>query len=356
MPLQPIDREVVLQHVRLHGPCIPNDLKQALKLGDTILLGAMLSELASKGLVKISNLKRGGSPFYYDPQHPESLEKVAQYLGEKDKRTYDLLKEEKVLRDDEHEALTRVSLRNLKDYAVQINVTTPDGDALYWKHFLVPQKEAERIIRGEPDPATQAAASTPTPSSTASPTLPPITPSKNTTSQSESASSAPEQKKKRAKKEKTVTDAQQQLPTGTGTTTPITSTPTANGTTTTQTTGATSTAPVSAGTIMPLPSDEFTKSVQEFFVKSAITVLEQKLVKKGEIDFVIEMQTPIGGVRYFCKAKAKKANNEGDLAAAKLQGAARNLPTVYVTNGDLNKRAQEMLANELKGLVVKKLG
>ena len=322
MPIQPIERDVVLNVVRAKGPVIPNDLKQTLKLGDTILLGAMLSELASKGLVKISSVKRGGSPFYYDPANPASLEKAAEYLNEKDKRTYDLLKEQKVLRDDEHEALTRVSLRNIKDFAVPLTVKTADGDVLHWRYYLVSEKEAEYIAHG----GAQVSATQPTPSPPSSLTVP--------AQLGAPSSQSPEQKKtKRAKKEKTTTAVagQQQLA-------PVQSTPS-----------------VTPAPLTPLPSDEFSKKVQAVFDENKITVVEQKMMKKGEFEFVIEMSTPVGPIHYFCKAKAKKVNNEGDLAAAKLQGAARNLPTVYLTNGDLNKRGQEMLGNELKGLVVKKL-
>lgn len=321
MPIQPIEREVVLNIVRAKGPVIPNDLKQQLKLGDTILLGAMLSELASKGLVKISSVKRGGSPFYYDPANPASLEKAASYLNEKDKRTYDLLKEAKVLRDDEHEALTRVSLRNIKDFAVPFTVKTADGDALYWRYYLVTEKEAEYLAHGgtQVTPETQ-------------PTPPPAATEQPSAASPAPASSEPK-KPRRAKKEQAPAAAtlagQQQL----GQMAPGAAPP----------------------VIVPLPSDDFAKKVRTFFDENKIVVVEQKVLKKGEFDFVIEMPTPVGPVSYFCKAKAKKTNNEGDLAAAKLQGAARNLPTLYLTNGELNRRAQEMLGNELKGLVVKKL-
>jgi hypothetical protein len=298
MALQPISRDEVLQLVKMRGPLIPNDLRQQLKLGDTILLGAMLSELASKSLVKISSVKIGGSPFYYDPANPAALEKVAGHLNEKDKRTYDLLKEKKVLRDDEHEALIRVSLRNIKDYALPLTV----GGALYWRYYLVPESEAQLLIkRGAAPPL-------PTPPATekqavlaekeAAPAVPSATP--------------PQPRATKRRKE-----------------------------------------PAQPGE--PKPSDSFAKAAHAFFQENNIKVLDQRLIKKGEIDFIIELPTPVGSVTYFCKAKAKKSTSDGDLASAKLQGAAKNLPTIYLTNGELSKRAKEMLEKELKGLVVKRV-
>jgi hypothetical protein len=298
MVLQPISRDEVLQLVKTRGPLIPNDLRQSLKLGDTILLGAMLSELASKGLVKISSVKIGGSPFYYDPANPAALEKVASHLNEKDKRTYDLLKEKRVLRDDEHEALIRVSLRNIKDYALPMTV---DG-ALYWRYYLVPESEAQLLIRKGAAPSQPA---------------PPAAEQQAVLAEKEAASvappAAPSQPKAAKRRKGSVQPGE------------------------------------------PKPSDSFAKAAHAFFQQNSIKVLDQRLIKKGESDFIIELPTPVGSVTYFCKAKAKKSTSDGDLASAKLQGAAKNLPTIYLTNGELSKRAREMLEKELKGLVVKRL-
>ncbi len=79
----------------------------------------MLSELSSKKSLKISALKVGGSPLYYVPGHEEKLLQFIQNLNEKDRRTLELLKDSQVLRDAEQDPLTRVSLRQIKDFAVQ---------------------------------------------------------------------------------------------------------------------------------------------------------------------------------------------------------------------------------------------
>ena len=92
---QPIPREKVLEVINRLGPVQPLDVKRDLKEGDTVLIGAILSEMTGAGVVAVTNLKRGGSPFYYDPNDPPSLEKVSQYLNEKDNRTYNLLRNKK---------------------------------------------------------------------------------------------------------------------------------------------------------------------------------------------------------------------------------------------------------------------
>ena len=67
------------------------------------------------------------------------------------------------------------------------------------------------------------------------------------------------------------------------------------------------------------------------------------------------MPTPVGKIEYYCKAKAKKKSNDGDLASAKLQGQSKNLPVIYLTTGEITKKAKEKLQSDFKGLVVKEL-
>lgn len=305
-----IKREDVLRIVKARAPIIPNEIKRVLKVGDTILLGAILSELASKGLVKISKTKIGGSPFYYDPANPGALEKASGHLNEKDQRTFHLLKQERVLRDDRQDALTRVSLRNIKDFARPLTVAARGEELTYWKYFTVTDAEAERLIRDElgiskptlekpetPPPVPEQALETPTEApreSTPRPTPPP----KAATPRTEEQAQIPKE--------------------------PI--------------------------------DDEFYKKVRGFFDKHDITILEQAVVRKrSEIDFVISLPTPVGRVEYYCKAKQKKRSNDGDLASAKLQGAARSLPAIYLTTGDVTKKARSMLTKEFKGMVLKEL-
>jgi len=327
MAMQPISRDEVLRVVRTRGPIIPNELKKALSQGDTILLGAILSELASKGLVKISKTKLGGSPFYYDPAQPGALEKIGQHLNEKDRRTLALLKERKVLKDTAHEALIRVSLRAIKDFAVPLRVNAPDGEQLWWKYYLVSDAEAEQLIKralGMADEPTVEPATPEAPQQPARWGIEPhteggkaLTPTPRPTE----TSSVPEQKKETRKEAKQIKVEEEQ-------------------------------APLQPGEI----DDPFYKKVRSYFDRQSITVKEQKLIrKKSELEFIILLPTPVGNVEYFCKAKAKKKSNGGDLAAAKLQGNAKNLPVLYLTTGEVTKKAKEKLASEFKGLVVKEL-
>ena len=139
--LQKIPKENILDVIRKLGPCQPIDIRKELKVGDTFLIGAMLSELVADGTLIITKTRRGGSPFYSDPTAPESLEKISQYLNEKDRRTLAMLREQKVMREDAQDPLVRVGLKNIDDFSKKVGI---DG-VVYWRYFLITDTEARTI-------------------------------------------------------------------------------------------------------------------------------------------------------------------------------------------------------------------
>ena len=95
-----LSREGVLDVLKTKGPSIPVQIKKAIGAGDTFMIGAILTELREAGQIKVSNTKRGGSPFYYVPEHAGRLVNHIPDLGEKDRRAALLLQEKKILKDN----------------------------------------------------------------------------------------------------------------------------------------------------------------------------------------------------------------------------------------------------------------
>ncbi|MBD3309745.1 hypothetical protein GF351_00850 [Candidatus Woesearchaeota archaeon] len=103
-------------------------------------------------------------------------------------------------------------------------------------------------------------------------------------------------------------------------------------------------------------SDPFAKQAREFFSRNRIAVLQNSIVKKKtDIDFVIEVPSPLGPLPYYCKARKKKRINDGDISQAFLQGQLRKLPVMFLTTGELTKKAKAMIQKDFKGIVVRKL-
>ena len=98
----------------------------------------------------------------------------------------------------------------------------------------------------------------------------------------------------------------------------------------------------------------FLNKINNFLDKNKIKITEKYEVKKNsEMDFIVELETSIGNIKYFCKSKNKKKINDADLSTASIQAQSKNLPLLFLTNGTLTKKASTMLNNEFKNIKFK---
>lgn len=129
-------KEKIFSFLKIKGPSIP--VRVAKETGLSMLFAsAFLSELLSETRIKISHMKIGGSPIYFVPGDENSLENFSQYLGNKEKEVFALLKEKNFLVDLEQLPSVRVALREMKDFAVPFK----RGEETVWRYFLVPESE-----------------------------------------------------------------------------------------------------------------------------------------------------------------------------------------------------------------------
>jgi len=149
-------KERIVKFLKEKGPELPVHIAKHVGL-NTLFTSAFLSELASEGLIKISDMKVGGSPLYYVSENVALLENYFSSLGAKEREACILLKENKILRDDEQTPVIRVALRGLKDFAIPFK----KEDKFFWKYFLAPieeikdepkkEEKKEKIIKKERD-------------------------------------------------------------------------------------------------------------------------------------------------------------------------------------------------------------
>ena len=105
-----------------------------------------------------------------------------------------------------------------------------------------------------------------------------------------------------------------------------------------------------------IDKDLFSKNIHNFFNKTKINIVETYDTKRNtEMEFIIELQTTIGNIKYFCKSKNKKKISDADLSSAVIQSQSKNLPLLFLTNGILTKKAQEMLKHEFKNITLKNI-
>lgn len=320
--LKNIPREHVLQIVKQKGPTIPTRIVKELG-GDTFLIGAILSDLLKNNLLKYTHLKLGGTPFYYAPEQKHKLVEISQHLKGKEKSAYEMLKNAKLLKDEDQEPATRVALRMIKDFAKPIEVKIGAAQELFWKFFLVSNEEVKEIIKNKFLKKTVLKA--PEEKRDAVNAEIPVEDSQKTVSkedlektEQEFRDSAKDLSQRILKKDSVLKDEK----------------------------------------ISILKEDKqnpFSEEIQKYFKKKNIEVLEKNQIRKTELDYVIRVPTSIGTLEYYCKAKDKRKCNDGDLATAFIQGQTKKLPVLFLTTGEVTKKAKKMLHKEFKGLTVDRI-
>ena len=74
-----------------------------------------------------------------------------------------------------------------------------------------------------------------------------------------------------------------------------------------------------------------------------------------DLDLIVEVPSAVGSLTYYCKAKNKKRISDSDLSSAFVQGQLKKLPVLFLTKGELTKKAREMLSKEFKNIKIKKI-
>ena len=303
-----MDEEKVLRFVAMKGLVLPVQLANELKQ-TSIIAGAVLSDLVRSNKLKISNTKVGGSPVYFLKEQRHRLQELYKYLNEKDQRTYDLLKEKKVIRDTEATPLQRVSLRNIKDFAKPVEVNLSTGKELFWRWYLTPFEEAESIIRSYFEKPKQQP-------------------------EQDKEKQDPPQTKEEPKQETRKEPVRQQAP---------------------EPKTLEKEEETQKKIKAPEPKEDALHArIHKYFSSRGIEIEESNVIRKNsEIDYLIEVPSQIGKISFYCKAKSKKRCNDSDLASAFVQGQLKKLPVLFITTGDLTKKAREMLNSEFAHMMIK---
>jgi len=324
----------ILDFIRARGPSQPVAVGKEVR-EDSIVAGAYLATLLERKELKVSHLKVGGSPLYYVPGQEAKLQNFSDRLNPVDRKTYELLKEKKILREKALEPIERVSLKQLRDFAIPLNVRIGEEMEVFWKWYLLPEQETEVIVKRilhitEPKPKEEPKV-IPVPIERLVPVERPAEILRK---------SIAEERKVEEKREEELTRERPAVQ---------------------------ERARVQERLIEPSResqkilvketdlNDKFYDQLREYFSRNKIEILETNIIKKGaEIDLLIEVPSAMGRLTYYCKAKSKKRSSESDLAAAFVQAQMKKLPALYLTRGELTKKAGEMLNREFRGLIFRK--
>ncbi|MBS3163358.1 hypothetical protein J4427_01585 [Candidatus Woesearchaeota archaeon] len=301
----------VLEHVQRNGPCLPVQISKIIER-EIYVSSAVLSELVSSKRVLVSAAKFGGSPVYYVPGQEYKLQTMLYpHLKDKEKEAFDLIKRNLVLRDRSQEPAIRVALRNLRDFAVQIEVKEANQSDLYWKWYILPDEEAKsRIIKMMSSfPKSQEA-----PKPEIKPEIKleikqeikPVAPIKE-----EIKEEVPEVKEGFFKKIKSKIIRKSKT------------------------------------------KDLFEECLYEYLQKNNIKVVSSEIVKKNkEINMVVKLPSVVGDLTMFLKAINKSKVSNTDLLMASNEAQQKHLNTLLLTTGDPGKKAEEFIEKKLNGRLV----
>ena len=271
------------------------------------MASAHLAELTASNKLKISTIKVGSSPLYYLAGQEEMLQKYTESMNDKEKKAYDSLQQNRVLRDAEQEPVIRVALRGIKDFAIPLNVNFNNNKEIFWKWHMAGSEEAERLIKQKLEIAEK-----------------PI----EKKIEEKAEEKVQEQEIQEKIEERPVQQIQKEIKPKTKERKPI----------------------------QKDKDDIFLKDTIKFFEKNKINVISTEVIKKNsEIDFIVELPSVVGNLQYYCKARNKKRVSDSDLSNAYVKGQFKKLPVLVISTGDLSSKAQEMLAKELNNITFKKI-
>lgn len=322
------NRDKILQIVKVKGPVLPVQISK--EIGMNILMSsAHLAELTASSLLKISHVKVGGSPVYYLPGQESMLQKFIGSLNDKEKKAYDLLNQNKILRDREQEPVIRVALRELKDFAKPLSVTYSIQTEIFWKWYLTSDEEASILIKSRLELLNKELM-------------------QQVESKKEESRVEQQRELKEDKKEFTEQPIQkpinQQLPQEK-----------AREAIAEKTTDKAQKEKITRKPRQKDKEDEFLMQLSKFLEKNSIKIINSEVIRKNaDIDFVVEIPSVVGNLQYYCKAKNKKRVSDSDLSSAYVKGQLRKLPVLFISTGDLSTKAEEMLSKELN-LTFKKI-
>ncbi len=291
-------RDQAIEFVEKNGPSLPVQISKV--IGSNILMaGAVLSELVERKKLLVSNTKKGGSPYYYIPGQENRLQDIANNLKDKEKEAYEFIKDKKVIRDIEALPWQRIALRMIKDFAVPLNVSFDNKNEVFWKWYLAPEEEVGNIVNSMINKEVKELKEEIIPKETIKEEIKEV---KQEIVEQQTLVEKPKagRPKKYVKKDVVKLD--------------------------------------------------FFTTLDSYLKDKNIEVIEQKIVKNGkEIDIMGNVPAAIGSLKFFIKVKNKKTISEADLSLAYNEAQSINLPILFLSNGELSKKAKEYLEKNLRG-------
>lgn len=293
-------KDQIFNFVKTEGPALPAQVSKHLN-SSLMFVSALLSELTSNEQLKLTHAKIGGSPLYYATGQEYKLAQMLKaYMGPLALSALELIEQKKIIYDAECDPTTRLALKELKDFAVLLKVKVGENEEMFWKWFLLTDQDTKELIGKKLEKLYK---------------------------KEEVQKPLTEQKILKDKPKRKYTKKK----------------------------------PVKEKDIEISSEDktfavDFENVIIELLKMNNITIIEKQIIKKNrEFNFVVKIPSSIGDLTYFVKAKNKRTVNEGELLLAFTEGQGLKLPTLYISNAELNKKTQLYMDKNMRGISYKKI-
>jgi len=291
-------KERMISFMKIKGPSLPVQLASHIQMSP-LFTSAFLSEMFAEKRIKISNMRVGSSPLYYLAGQEAMLDNFIQFLNNKEKEAFSLLKEKKLLEDSALSPPIRVAIKEIRDFAVPIKIRMDNEVKLFWRYHQTSEDEIRKIIQPISAPAPV-----------------PVKVEEKPKVKEETVKQAPEEKEVEAD------ESQEQLAIS---------------------------APALKKKGKTIDSD-FVNGLKEYLEAKDVEVLETISEKKKEFTAKVRIDTLFGKQEYYLVAKDKKNVNESDLSGALQKAQAEKMPALFMCAGELHKKAHPYL-KDWKNLV-----
>ncbi len=292
------NKEKIMALIKTSGPQLP--IRIAKHIGvSPLFTSAFLSEMVGEKRIKISDMKVGSSPLYYIEGQEPMLENFIEYLNFKEREAFLLLKDSKILSDEDQHPAIRVALRKIKDFAVPITVrdTETSKTKIFWKIFTLPDEEMKQRVSEKMLGKTQKKQETPFIQKESIKTdikEEPKVKEHIQQSKEEVKTEVHEVRKQKKVKEKK-------------------------------------------------PDTKFRDSIADYLSSRDIEVLQEIMVKKKEYISRIRIDIPFGKQEFYLISKEKSIITTDDLVSALQKAQSEKMPALVLATGKLHKNAQDYL-------------
>ena len=325
-------KEKIVSVLKRRGPSLPVHISR--EIGQSMLFtSAFLSELISDKRIKTSNLKIGSSPLYLIPGQEKRLEDFERYVKGREREAFDLLKEKKILKDSKQEPAIRVALRAIKDFSFSLEV---NGE-LYWRYFTLPEEEEKKKIienRENSSNTQENTNNTEDNKKEVSSNSPEETPKK--TEKKKKNQKTEEREEKQKSKEKEVSENKEK-------------------TTEKELNIFDKNPKKKSSKKKKKKKSKFVLDVLDYLNENNLPVDQEIGFKKREYTAIIEAKSSLGKVKFLLYAKDKKKITTDDIVDLVLDATKSHMNALFITTGELNKKAQNYASQNSSILKIKKL-